>query len=139
MLIYGQDDVLLPWAAQKIGIERFRDDARAIGQSRNGVINAVVVFDAFTACDMNMHVASDGTGHWLTRELLVHAFAYPFITCKRRRVTLLIASRNTKSLRFASHLGFRYEGYFRHAMPDDDIVALGMLREHCRYIPKEFR
>lgn len=139
MLIYGQDDVLLPWAAEVIGIERFRDDARAIGQSRNGAVNAVVVYDTFAPCDVNMHIASNGSTRWLTREFLVHAFAYPFITCKLRRVTALVPASNARALRFDRKLGFRDEGYFPHAMPNDDVVALGMLREHCIYIPKEFR
>lgn len=139
MLIYGDDDKLLPWAARAIGIERFRDDARAIGQSRNGIINAVVVYDTFSACDVNMHIASDGSGRWLTREFLVAAFAFPFIQLRLRRVTAMVPASNHAALKFDRHLGFTDEGFHPKALPNDDIRSLGMLREACRFIPPEYR
>lgn len=138
MLIYGQDEILLPWAAERIGIPQFRDDARAIGIG-DGQIRGVVVYDCFGLVDCNMHVASDGSRRWLTRQVLAHVFAYPFIQLKLRRVTALVPASNHHALRFDRKLGFRDEGYFRHAMPADDIVALGMLRAECRFIPEEFR
>jgi RimJ/RimL family protein N-acetyltransferase len=139
MLIYGQDDRLLPWAAERIGVPSFRDDARAIGIVDGERIRGVVVYDCFGLCDLNMHVASDGSRRWLTREFLAHVFAYPFVQLGMRRVTALVPARNVAALQFDRKLGFCDEGYFRHAMPDDDIVALGMLREDCRFIPKEYR
>lgn len=138
-LIYGPTDELLRWAAERIGIERFRDDARVIGMQSGEQIRVVVVYDTFSAADCNMHVASDGSARWLTRGFLFRAFHYPFIECGLRRVTALVPASNTRALTFDRKLGFRDEGYFRHAMPDDDIVALGMVRSECRYIPKEFQ
>lgn len=139
MMIFDQDDELLPWAASVIGIERFRDDARAIGQSMNGEVNAVCVFDTFSAADCNMHIASSGSGHWLTREFLVTVFSYPFITCRLRRVTAMVPASNAAALKFDRHLGFIDEGFHPRALPGDDLRSLGMLREACRYIPPEYR
>ena len=139
-VIYGQDDVLIPWAAKRIGIASFKPDATAIGQERNGEIVAVVVFDGFSDVDCNIHIASDGSGRWLTRELLARAFAYPFIQLGYPRVTGLVPAGNNDALRFDEHLGFKREGYHRKAAPDGgDIISLGLLREDCRYIPKEYR
>lgn len=138
-VIYGQDDVLIPWAAKRIGVECFKPDAKAIGQERDGEIVAVVVFDGFSDVDCNMHIASDGSRRWLTRELLAHAFAYPFVQLRLRRVTGLVPAGNDDALRFDEHLGFVREGYHPHAMKDGDLISLGLLRENCRFIPARYR
>lgn len=136
-LIYGDDERLLPWAQQRVGVVDFRADAHTIGYEHDGKVVAVVVFDDFSHHDVNMHIASDGTGRWLTRELLVAAFAYPFIQCGLRRITALVPARNTRALKFDEHIGFRREGYHPKAAKDGDLVSLGLLREHCRWIPQE--
>jgi RimJ/RimL family protein N-acetyltransferase len=84
-----------------------------------------------------MHVASDGKSRWLTRGTLAALFAYPLVQLGYRRVTSLIASRNTVSQQFCKHLGFKVEGYCRNAMKDDDVLVMGMLREDCRFIKQE--
>lgn len=138
-LIYDQQERLLAWAEGKIGVSRFREAAKAIGLERDGELAAVVVYDGFSACDCNMHIASDGTGRWMNRALLVAAFAYPFVQLGLRRVTGLVPAKNAVALAFDSHLGFEFEGVCREALPDDDIVILGLLRRKCRFIPKEYR
>ena len=138
-VIYGDDERFIRWAAQRIGIASFRADARAIGLEDETGIRAAVVFDGFSKCDANMHVASDDTGSWMTREYLVRCFSYPFIQCGLRRVTGLVPAKNEAALKFDLHLGFRLEGRCRDALPDDDIIILGMTRKECIYIPKEYR
>lgn len=139
MIDYTQCPERLAWAARTVGLERFRDDAKIISILSGEHLAAVVVYDTWGEADVCMHIASDGTGHWMTREALVKCFAFPFIQCKMRRVTGLVPSKNTRALQFDLKLGFKQEGLFRHAMPDDDIVALGMLREECRWIPRDYR
>ncbi|CAB3972358.1 MULTISPECIES: GNAT family protein [Burkholderia] len=138
-LIYNDDDRLIAWAMERIGVPAFRPDARAIGQESNGELNAVVVFDGFSTVDCNIHIASDGSSHWLTRAFLIAAFSYPFIQCGLRRVTGLVSAKNIAALKFDEHLGFRREGYHPRAAHDGDLVSLGMLREWCRFIPTESR
>lgn len=137
-LVYDNASELIGWASEIVGLP-FRSDAKAVGQRVNGRLNAVVVYDGFSQCDCNMHVASNGTGHWLTRALLSAAFSHPFVQWKMRRVTALVPASNTKAIKLDQHLGFQLEGVCQRALPDDDIVILGMLREHCRFIPKEYR
>jgi RimJ/RimL family protein N-acetyltransferase len=139
VLIYDRKDELLAWAAEKIGIRAFRDDAQAIGLERDGRLCAVVVFDNFTTHDANMHIASDGTGHWLNRKLLAAAFSYPFIQCKLPRVSGMVAEINTRALRFDERIGFRREGYHPDACADGAVISLGLLRKNCVFIPKEYR
>lgn len=134
-LVYGQESRLLPWAAERVGVERFRRDAYTIGLERRGELVAVVVFDDFTRCGCHLSVASDGSAHWLNREFITAIAAYPFIQLAMRRITAVIATKNTASLRFCEHLGFRHEGLIRHCMADDDAFLMGMLRTECRYLP----
>lgn len=132
------DDIA--WAASRIGIERFRDDARGIASVRvTGELAAVVVFDTFSSCDCNMHIASDGSRRWLTRALMLEAFAYPFVQLGLKRVTGIVPSKNAAALEFDKGLGFEVEGLCREALPDDDVVILGLLRRDCRLIPPERR
>lgn len=139
ILIYGQEDRLIPWAQARIGTGDFRRDAYAIGLERDGALVAAVVFDGFSACDANIHIASDGTARWMSKELLLATFAYAFVQLRLRRLTGLVPAKNAQALAFDEHLGFVREGVCRHALPDDDIIVLGMLRESCRFISKEHR
>lgn len=134
-LIYGEESRLLPWAQERIGAT-FRDDAYTIGLERDGQIIAVVVFDTFSEADCCMHIASDGTRAWMSKALLLAAFAYPFEQLGLRRVTGMVPASNAEALGFDEHIGFVREGYHPHALPNDDLISLGLLREHCRFIRK---
>lgn len=140
-IVYSTDDArLIPWAADRIGLARFRDDARAIGLLRHGRIAAVAVYDTWAPCDCCVHLASDGSRRWLNRAFLISGFAYPFITAGLPRITGLVPASNADALRFDLHIGWKVEGRCREAMPNgDDIIVLGMLRRECRYLPRENR
>lgn len=138
-LIYGQEERLLPWAEERIGTGPFRRDAFTMGLEKDGELVAVVVFDNFSAVDCNMHIASDGTGRWMNKELLLSAFAYPFAQLKLNRVTGLVPAKKPEVVAFDQHLGFVIEGLCAKALPDDDIVILGLLRSRCRFITEEQR
>src|SRR5574342_484831 len=99
-LIYGEEDRLIPWALERIGIDCFRDDAKTIGLERDGSIAAVAVYDCFSAVECNVHLASDGTRRWLNRAFLVTGFAYPFIQCGFDSITGLVPADNHDALRF---------------------------------------
>lgn len=134
-VIYGDEARLLPWAKARIGIS-FRRDAYSMGLERDGELVAVVVFDNFSDGDCNMHIASDGSRRWMNKDLLLAAFAYPFAQLGFRRVTGLVASSNEGSLRLAEHVGFVREGYHPRALPNDDLISLGLLKEHCRFVDR---
>jgi hypothetical protein len=136
--IYGEQERLIGWASEVIGITP-RPDAQAIGWQENGQLRAVTVWDSFSVCDCNIHIASDGTRQWMRKSFLRASFMHPFIQWNLRRVTGLVPAKNTVALAFDLHLGFRQEGICRHALPDDDIIILGLLREDCRFIPKTHR
>lgn len=136
--IYGDNDRLVGWAAEVIGFTP-RNDVQAIGWQENGQLRAVTLWDGFSACDCNIHIASDGSGKWLRRPFLRASFWHPFVQFNLRRVTGLVPAKNAAALRFDLHLGFVREGLIRNALPDDDIIILGMLREDCRFLPENLR
>lgn len=138
-LIYGDESRLLPWAQERIGV-KFRRDAYTIGLEREGHVVAVVVFDNFSDVDCNIHIASDGSRSWMSKELLASTFAYVFIQLGFPRVTGLVDADNEDALKFDEHLGFVREGYHPKAgASGGDMISLGMLRENCRWIPQQHR
>lgn len=133
-VIYGEEEHLLPWAQERVGVT-FRDDARTIGLERRGALAAVVVFDNFSETDAYIHIASDGSRAWMNKELLLATFAYPFNQLGLLRLTGLVAADNADALAFDENLGFVREGYHPKAGPGGkDLVSLGLLRENCRFI-----
>ena len=118
----------------------FRTDARTLGLERDGVLLAVVVFDNFGETDVCMHIASDGSKAWMSKSLLLGAFAYPFLQLGLLRVTGLVPADNEAALAFDENLGFVREGYHPKAGPAGcDLISLGLLRSHCRFIPKDYQ
>lgn len=136
--IVGNDEKLIAWAGEKINFKP-RPDAKCIGLVSEKGIHAVTVYDGFSECDCNIHIASDGTRHWLSRKYLNLSFYVPFVQWNLRRVTGLVPAKNEDALRFDLHLGFEREGYLRQALPDDDLIILGMLRERYIEIQKKYR
>lgn len=137
-LIYDDGGEMLEWASKIIGFEP-RPDVVPIGWRENGEIRAVTLYDGFSKCDCNIHIASDGKPHWFRRQFLVASFMHPFAQWDLQRITGLVPAKNTRALKFDLHLGFKQEGYLRKALPDDDLIVLGMLREECRFIPPKYR
>lgn len=137
-IIYGEEEKLLPWAAERIGITSFRNDAVSIGLERSGEVVAVAVYDCFTDADCSVHLASDGTRRWMNKEFLIAGFAYPFIQCGFESITGLVPSDNETALNFDLHIGWKYVGTrHRAAKCGKDIIILEMLRNDCRFLPKE--
>lgn len=99
-----------------------------------GEIMGVVAYDHWTPGNCEMSIASDLTGHWMTREFLRLAFAYPFLQCGLRRVTGVVEEDNWRALNLDTRLGFVFEGRLRKWFGDKDGIVLGMLREECRWI-----
>lgn len=137
-LIYNQNDRLLPWASERIGFSP-RADAIAVGWGTADALRAVVVYDNFSASDVNIHLGSDGSRTWMSKTFLFACFAHPFNEWGMRRLTALVPSKNRDAIAFNLHCGYRWEGFIRHAMPDDDLVILGMLRSECRFISEKHR
>lgn len=137
-VIYGPHAELVEWASQRAK-SRFRDDAKTIGIKDESGIRGVVVFDSFTTTGCWVHVASDGSKRWITRELIIRVFAYPFIQLGYPRINSFASVNNHDAVNFNEAFGWKREGLLRQAGEDgEDLILFGMLRSECRYLPHTF-
>lgn len=132
-VILNERDRCAEWARQRIPhVPSWGEWCEAIGLEDDGELLAVVVFNLYSGADIAMHIAAVPGRRWMTREFLRVAFRYPFVQLGCRRVSGYVPASNADAQRFDEHLGFRREGLMRHALPDDDIIVYGMLREEAR-------
>ena len=132
-VILNERDRCAEWARQRIPhVPSWGEWCEAIGLEEDGELLAVVVFNLYSGADIAMHIAAVPGRRWMTREFLRVAFRYPFVQLGCRRVSGYVPASNADAQRFDEHLGFRREGLMRHALPDDDIIVYGMLREEAR-------
>lgn len=135
-LILDQHLRVISWVAPRIGhsVEALVPGI-GIGLEKNGELVAGVVYHNITATNVDAHMASVGGRHWANKELLLTAFAYPFLQLGVRRMTGFVRADNADARRLDEHLGFVQEGVLRRAGGDGcDIIVYGMLREECRWI-----
>lgn len=141
-VIYDRQAELMRWALDRLAQTpygtpdgTYLTDARALGQERQGRLVAVVVFDAWQKNNVDVHIASDGSGRWLTREFLIRCAALPFIQCGIPRVSARIAETNAPAIAFARQMGGVEEGRQRRAGPNgEDMILFGALRHECPWI-----
>jgi RimJ/RimL family protein N-acetyltransferase len=100
----------------------------------DGSIAGVVLYGGFTGDNCEISIASDQSGHWMTREFIRLTFGYPFLQLKLRRITGMVNVNNKAALNFNHRMGFIVEGCLRKWFGDDDAIVFGMLREECRWI-----
>ncbi|MFB0692959.1 GNAT family N-acetyltransferase [Agrobacterium pusense] len=137
-VVYSPTDEMLAWATDRGGI-KFRDDAAAIGLRSDQGLHGVIVFDSFTTTGCWVSVVSDGGRKWITRELIIKVFAYPFIQLGYPRLNSFVSVNNADAIRFNEHFGFQREGIMREAGEHgEDLIVYGMLRRECRWLPERF-
>jgi hypothetical protein len=110
-----------------------RDVDSTISRSEDSSLLGGVVFSDFTQESIAIHVAGFRPG-WLNRDMLWVMFHYPFVQLKVKKLFGFIKSSNTKTLDFASNIGFKEETRIRGVYSYADIVVLVMERETCRWL-----
>lgn len=130
---------VVSWVAQRTNEFGNFGAAVGIGWQKNGVLVAGVAYNDFNGVNMQMHVASDGSRQWMSREFLFAAFDYPFNQAGVKRVTGLVGEGNKEARKFDEHLGFELEATLHCAHPTGDLLVYRMFREQCRWIKEDFR
>jgi RimJ/RimL family protein N-acetyltransferase len=134
--LFGHDEAVARWVGKKVGIEHMAP-CTAIGFVKDeGEIIAGVVFNNWRPPGIEATIASTSP-RWCNRATLGVIFGYVFNQVKCRRLTATTEAKNQPVRAFLCHLGFREEGVVRQGFPNDDAVIYGMLREECRWLPKE--
>lgn len=123
-----------PWICQRAGGKFSPETSQCIGLERDGDLVAGVLFEGYNGRSIRMHVASDGTRQWLTREFLAVAFAYPFLQLKVQKILGLVDSTNENAMAFDKALGFKVEHIIEGAGKTGSLVILSMSEADCRWL-----
>src|SRR3990167_7695851 len=136
MIVVGQ--AVVEWVAKRTHEFGNFGCAVGIGWARGGELIAGVAFNEFNGVNINMHVSSDGTRQWMTREYLWACFHYPFEQAKVKRITGLVGEGNRQSQRFNEHLGLRLEATLEGAHPTGDLLIYRMRKADCRFLREPY-
>ena len=130
-------DAAVAWAKNRIGAEGIGQDCAAVSLvDERGEFLAVCVFSSYIGTNIDMHLAARPGTHWLSRSYYHAVMALPFDVLQVPRITGLIRGSNLHTQRFASRMGFQYEGRMRKIFEDgDDLVLYGFLREEYQRHP----
>ena len=104
------------------------------GLEEDGRIIAGVVFNDYNGANISMHVASDGSKRWMTRQFIWMVFDYAFNQAKVKRITGLVGEGNTEAQLFDEHIGFKLETTLSDAHPSGDLLIYVLRREDCRWL-----
>jgi RimJ/RimL family protein N-acetyltransferase len=133
--LHDADQRVGDWVLARIPHETsWGDWYHAIGYESDGEIVAAAVFTRYTGHDVHISAAIDGPLGPMAIECFRRAFRYAFDACKCRRVTAHIGANNAPSLALARKLGFKHEGTLRDALPDQDVLVMGLLRSECPFL-----
>lgn len=123
------------WLRERVGVRNAFEKYTCLSLMDGLKFRAVVLFCGYNGHAIEMHVASDGSRRWLTRDYLRACFRYAFVQLGVRRVTGLVSAKNEAALKFDRALGFKDEGCIRQGADDgSDLLVLGMLRAECRFL-----
>lgn len=121
-----------PWVCARAGGTWVAGRGTTIGLHRGQEIVAGVLYEDYNRAQVICHIA--GVGNWATREFLRVIFDYPFRQLGVKRITVPVASSNSKCRRFVEHLGFTLEASLKDAHPDGDILIYRMMAHECRWL-----
>jgi len=137
-IVWDNPTAVMHWVAHKIGVAPF-EKYMAIGLETEDGLIAGVVFDNRCEANIMMHVASDGSRHWMTPAYMSACFGYAFTQEKVNLIIGLVRADNEDAQRFDEHLGFKKRGQLPQACTDGtDLIVYGMLKSECRYIEGKY-
>jgi len=115
-LVFGHDEVLCAWAAQRIKDmpAGFEATARAIGVMDDVLIAAVIYHDYHQkhgTCQIS--VAADSP-KWAQRGIIRALLSVPFEQYGVQKLWSVMAQSNKRAIRFNLGIGFKQEAVLRH-------------------------
>ena len=131
-IIFGADDYLKSWAAERIGIGQFGPSV-AIGVERDNQIICAAIYHDLREGQIEASIAASSR-RWASRSVLHTLFAYPFKQVGAHRLLVQCNEANAKAMKMNRQLGFVQEGRLRHLHGPDDGILWGMLKDECKWI-----
>jgi RimJ/RimL family protein N-acetyltransferase len=96
-----------------------------------------IVFNNYRGFDIEMHGAFD-VPDWCRPTTLRRLFAYPFVQLGVTRMTTITGRKNKSARRIDEFVGFKLEGTVRRGLDGrEDAMIYGMLRNECKFLPKD--
>lgn len=120
------------WLERILG-QKFGDEARFIGQEKDGNLVAVVAFTNFITNACAMHIGSVGD-NWMSKDLLWACFDYPFIKLEKKVILVTLEASNEEAVRLNRHLGFQEKAVIKDAHEFGDLMIMSMRKEDCKWL-----
>jgi RimJ/RimL family protein N-acetyltransferase len=127
-LVYGQDERVTRWVAQRSGNDSPTPSCASIGFERGGELVAGVYFDGRTQTNLFAHIASDGS--ILPAELLYAVAQFAYEQLGVLRMTFTVRDDNLPCLRLVQSMGASCEAVLEKGHENGDVI-LFVLWSNC--------
>lgn len=134
--LFYDAEVIGPWVLDRAGGVWLPGRATAIGQMKDGQINAGVLYEDWNGANIFCHIA--GVGNWANKRFLSVIYHYPFEYIGAKRITVAVKSNNVKSIKLVTKMGFTLESTLAQATPDGDMLLFRMFKHECKYLRGEY-
>lgn len=131
-VVTDNQEYMKAWLQRMLG-QKFNEEARFIGQEKDGNLVAVVAFTNFITNACAMHIASVGE-NWMSRDLLWACFDYPFIKLEKKVILATMEASNEEAIKLNRHLGFQEKAVIKDAHENGDLMIMSMSKEDCKWI-----
>jgi hypothetical protein len=108
-----------------------------IGVLRRGELKGGCIFSDYTGPggSVTIHVGSDETGRWATKEFVAAVFHHVFVWLDVNKLFGQVpTSAPPHVLQFNYHLGFQLEHLVKDVYPDGDMLVLSMYKHDCKFL-----
>jgi len=135
-VLFGFDEDVARWVAQRVPGFSPSPDAKSLGVVRSGELIAGVVYERWNGVHVEASIAVDHPG-WASKETLFRLFYYPFGQLGCEAISVLVPSTNAASMNLATKLGFEPEAIVKFAAYDgSSVIVLKMFKDNCKWIRK---
>ena len=125
-------DFMRSWVERML-FQKFGEEARFIGQEKDGNLVAVVAFTNFIPNACAMHIASVGE-NWMSKDLLWACFDYPFNKLEKKVILATMEASNDEAIKLNRHLGFQDKALIEDAHENGDLLLMAMRKEDCKWL-----
>lgn len=132
MIVYGE--AVGMWVTERMHSKWQPETSIAIGQEKDGIITAGVIFDRYNGASISSTLAADEP---LSREFVRAMLRYPFAVANAKCVINTVSSANTKSIRLTEHFGFKRVAVVPDAYPDGDMIIYSLTPDNCSKFLRE--
>ena len=123
------------WVAARNFQMYFEANSQSIGLEKDGEIVAGVIYDGWNKKSIVCHIAATES---LTATFLAKVFDYSFRQLQVHKMIATVSSKNFKSIRLVTHMGFKEEAKIKDAHPLGDIVIFTMTKEDCKFLGEKY-